>query len=83
MILAALIIVPLLAAVAVAAGAPARPTSLAAAAVNLLLALAAAVSFKAGDAGVAARRHPLHRAAVARAETGGRASTDWHWSWCC
>lgn len=51
MILAALIIVPLLAAVAVAAGAPARPASLAAAAVNLLLALAAAVSFNAGDAG--------------------------------
>jgi NADH-quinone oxidoreductase subunit M len=50
-ILAALIIVPLLAAVAAAAGAPARPTALAAAVANLLLALAAAASFQAGEAG--------------------------------
>ena len=51
MILAALIIVPILAAVAAAAGAPARPTALAAAAANLVLSLVAAASFKAGVAG--------------------------------
>ena len=51
MILAALIIVPLLAVAAVVAGAPARLTSLAAAALNLVLALAAAASFNATEAG--------------------------------
>lgn len=51
MILAALIIAPLLAAVAIAAGAPARLTSLAAALLNAALAAAAALSFKAGEAG--------------------------------
>jgi len=50
-ILAALIIVPLLAAVAVAAGAPARLTSLAAAAINAALAVAAALTFHADDPG--------------------------------
>ncbi|MFN0125120.1 MAG: NuoM family protein [Verrucomicrobiales bacterium] len=49
MILAALIIVPLVAAVAVAVGAPARLTSLVAAGINAALAMAAALSFHAGD----------------------------------
>lgn len=51
MILAALIVIPLLAAVAVAAGAPARLTSLAAAVLNAALAVAAALTFQAGEAG--------------------------------
>jgi len=48
---AALIIVPLLAVAAVIAGAPARLTSLVAAVLNLLLAVAAAASFQSGVAG--------------------------------
>ncbi len=51
MILAALIIVPLVAAVAVAAGAPARLTSVAAAGINAALAMAAALAFHPGDPG--------------------------------
>jgi NADH-quinone oxidoreductase subunit M len=50
-ILAALIVVPLLAAVAVAAGAPARLASLAAAVLNAVLAVAAVLAFKSAEAG--------------------------------
>lgn len=51
MILAALVFIPLLAAGAVLAGAPARATSLAAAALNGLLTVLALALFKIGDAG--------------------------------
>ena len=51
MILAALIVIPLLAAVAVAAGAPARLTSLAAAVLNAVLTVAALMAFKTGETG--------------------------------